>query len=87
MSEIERLLSYVVLQKVNCSEWASPMFYSHKERSNPQIESRFERSEIKDLAQAISNPKDPGITIQTQRVSTCNFFGLEHEMLPHQTYS
>jgi hypothetical protein len=34
-----------------------------------------------------SNLKDPRITTPTQRVSTCNFFGFEHGILPHQTYS
>jgi hypothetical protein len=61
--------------------------YDHKERSNPQIHHGFERSEQKDPTKGISNPKDPRITTQTQRVSTNNFSGLEHGILPHQTYS
>jgi hypothetical protein len=59
----------------------------HKERSNPQIRRGFERREQKDLTKAVSNPKDPRITTQTQRVSTRNFSGLGHGILPHQTYS
>jgi uncharacterized protein YdgA (DUF945 family) len=61
--------------------------YGHKERSNLQIHHGFERSKQKDLMKAVSNPKDPRITTQTQRVSTHSFSGLEHGILPHKTYS
>jgi hypothetical protein len=40
-----------------------------------------------DPTKAVSNTKDPRITAQTQRVSTHNFFGSEHGILPHQTYA
>jgi hypothetical protein len=61
--------------------------YGRKERADPQIHCRFERSKQKDLTKAVSNPKDPIITTQTQRLSTHNFFGFEHGILPRQTYS
>jgi hypothetical protein len=62
--------------------------YGHKERGpDPQIHRGFERSQRKDLTQAVSNPKDPRVTTQTQTVSTHNFSGLEHVILLHQTYS
>jgi hypothetical protein len=61
--------------------------YSRKERSDPQIHCRFERSKQKDPTKAVSNTKGPRITTQTQRISTRNFFGFEHGILPHQTYA
>jgi hypothetical protein len=52
-AEIERLASYGVLQKVNCSEWASQMLTV----TTSQIYCRFENSE----------QKDPPSCIQSQR--------------------
>jgi hypothetical protein len=44
-------------------------------------------SKQKDPTKTVSNPKNPRIATQTQRVSACNFFGFEYGILPHQTYS
>jgi hypothetical protein len=61
--------------------------YGRKERSDPQIHCGFERSKQKDPAKVVYNPKDPRNTTRTQRVSTRNFSGFEHGILPHQTYA